>query len=152
MSSVRIRPGTLLIKKKGWISPAFFLTPSRSSFRPLPSPRREVVLRARYPAEPALRCSSHGAFAPSYPSLFICWEGLCAPAFSSLSRPLEGEVVLRAPLGRLILLSHRRRWSTGRCCRPEERRRSLRLMRRPHRHRRRCRAIFLCLRHRRCES
>ena len=54
MSSVRIRPGTLSIKKKDRITPTFFLTPSRPPasggsrapcalspvFRPLPSPRR----------------------------------------------------------------------------------------------------------------
>ena len=61
MSSVRIRPGTLVIKKKDWRNPVFFLTPSRPPT--LGGSRAPCAPSHR----PALRCSPHGAFAPFRP-------------------------------------------------------------------------------------
>ena len=107
MSSVRIRPGTLSIKKKDRITPAFFLTPSRppaSGGSRAPCALSHMACASLFYARrfcafllirpilsflpPPVPPASGGSRAP------------CAlsPVFRPLPSPLhQGEVVLRAP-------------------------------------------------------
>ena len=127
MSSVRIRPGTLSIKKKDRITPTFFLTPSRppaSGGSRAPCALSHMACASLFYARrfcafllirpilsflpPPVPPASGGSRAPCalspvfrpLPSPLHQGEVVLRapyPLFSDPSRPLEGEVVLHAP-------------------------------------------------------